>query len=108
MARARVDRDLNRIIVKASLADKERLASVPGCSWHKATDSWRLPLTWAACLQLRGVFRGDLELDESLIAWAWEFRRDFLQPVEAIREALSLDIDDEISIIIDRVEENHP
>lgn len=88
MARARVDGALNRIVITANLADKERLAAVPGCSWHKATGTWRAPLTWAACLQLRGVFRGDLELDESLIAWAWEFRRDFLVPVEAVREAM--------------------
>jgi len=109
MARARVDRDLNRIVITAGLADKDRLATVPGCAWHKPTNTWRAPLTWAACLQLRGVFRGDLELDESLIAWAWEFRRDFLQPVEVVREAMDLSSADgavfaAINATIDRIE----
>jgi len=109
VARAHVDRDLNRIVVKASLSDKDRLAVIPGSAWHKATDTWRLPLTWAACLQLRGVFRGDLELDESLVSWAWEFRQHFLQPVEHVREAMSLEPNDHplaaIDLAIDRVED---
>jgi len=109
VARARVDHDLNRIIVKANLSDKDRLSVIPGSSWSKKTDTWQLPLTWPACLQLRGVFKGDLELDESLIAWAWEFRRDFLQPIEEVREAMSLPTSNwprwaAIAKAIDRVE----
>lgn len=109
MARASVDRDLNRILVKASLSDKDRLSVIPGSAWHKATDTWRLPLTWPACLQLRGVFKGDLELDESLTAWAWEFRRDFLQPADVVREAMELSSADgalfgAVNAAIDRIE----
>jgi SNF2 family DNA or RNA helicase len=109
VATARIDGELRRIVVTARLSDKERLATIPGCTWHKASNTWRLPLTWAACLQLRGVFRDDLELDESLIAWAWEFRRDFLQPIETVREAMALSSTDgavhaAVNLALNRIE----
>lgn len=91
MASADVDLSLDRIVVRASLSDKDRLTQVPGAAWHKATDTWRLPLTWAACLQLRGVFGSDLRLGEGLIEWAWRTREDFLAPAEAVREAMALE-----------------
>lgn len=46
----------------------------------------RLPLSWAACLMLRGIFEGDLEIGPQLEAWAAEERARRVDPATEARE----------------------
>ncbi len=91
MARANVHVDGAFIEVQAAFTDRDRLVQVPGATWHRPTSRWRVPLTWAACLQLRGVFGTELELDSTLQAWAWREREAHIRPASLTREALDLD-----------------
>lgn len=79
------------------------MITIPGAYWNSNQRLWRVPLTWAACLQLRGVFGADLQIDESVLPWAWDQQRRYSAVLE-LRELLELDPDDEVAKAIDQVE----
>src|SRR5262249_6410972 len=58
--------------------------------WDKDAQHWNLPLTWAACLQLRGTFGKRLEVTSELRDWAWEEKDKRINPAMGLREALDL------------------
>jgi SNF2 family DNA or RNA helicase len=90
MARAELLDDHLRIAVATAYTDRDRMVQVPGATWHKATGRWHLPVTWAACLQLRGVFGTELEVGSQLAAWAWQQRNRHIAPALLARECLDL------------------
>lgn len=106
LARADVYSDASErfIGVKTTYNDRDRMVQVFGSRWHKASELWRVPLTWLSCLQLRGVFGSDLELGEDLQKWAWDERHNRIEPAMAIREKLELDPYHPLSEFIDDVE----
>jgi len=56
--------------------DKEQVKLVPGSRWDPDEKIWTTPLTWAACVQLRGIFGDLLEVGPRLTRWSLdEFER---------------------------------
>jgi SNF2 family DNA or RNA helicase len=82
------------------------MVQIPGSRWDKGHDLWKVPLTWAACLQLRGSFGPDLTIGENLQHWAWNERDTRIQPVTDLREALKLDPYHPLDKFIDGIEKS--
>jgi SNF2 family DNA or RNA helicase len=76
----------DRIVVETRWNDKELIKSIPGSRWDANDRVWTLPLTWAACVQLRGVFADSLTIDQSLSDWAWQERRERVTPALEMRQ----------------------
>lgn len=88
------------IIVNTQWTEKELVKSIPGARWDTTGRVWTLPLAWASCVTLRGVFGEALHVGEHLTQWAWQHRRDFTEPALALRAKLgapygTLAVDDE-------------
>ena len=78
------------IILLSEFRDKDLCKSVPGARWDPEDRAWRIPLSWASCKTLRGVFGDRLEVKPKLAAWAWDLRKEFIDPALALR----LELDD--------------
>lgn len=78
MAYAEVDSTAPReraLVVTTAWLEKGRISAIPGAHYDArgsvgAEQQWRLPLSWASCIILRGVFGKDLEVGPVLTAWA--------------------------------------
>lgn len=88
MALAEIDGD--RIAVDVPLRAKSLIQGLPGAKWHEPSRRWRMPLTWATCKQLRGVFGDSLEVGPELCAWAIEEYERRVAPALSLR-SLALD-----------------
>lgn len=60
----------DRIAVQAHWNEKELVKQVPGATWDSNLKLWTLPVSWAACVQLRGIFGSTLTIGDALRAWA--------------------------------------
>jgi SNF2 family DNA or RNA helicase len=82
---ADVDMSVNppMISVATEWNEKELIQQIPGARYQKR---WRVPLTWAACLQLRAVFGGRLIIGKNLFTWATEYRGSVINPSMELRE----------------------
>ena len=65
---------------------KELCKSIPGATWSSVEKSWKVPLSWASCLALRSVFKGDLNIGPHLSAWAANELSTRVTPANALRE----------------------
>lgn len=65
---------------------KELCKSIPGATWSSVEKSWKVPLSWASCLALRSVFKGDLNIGPRLTAWAANEVATRISPANALRE----------------------
>jgi hypothetical protein len=91
------------IVVTTSYTDRDRMLLVPGSSFNGG-DKWKVPLSWASCVVLRGVFGADLKIGPGLVEWARraKSRVDYLM---LMRDSTDLSSDDPVSAIIDEIEE---
>lgn len=87
MPYAFLDKSVEPWLIQVSTAwnEKELIEQVPGARYRGA---WRVPLTWAAAAQLRGVFGDRLGFDEELVKVLWEIRSRRVDPANELREAL--------------------
>ncbi len=76
-----------RIVVGAEYREREMVKLIPGSRWDSEAGTWSVPLSWAACCQLRGIFGARLEVGPALIAWSREDRVTRRDPCLALREA---------------------
>ena len=83
------------ITVQTEFRDKHAIKSIPGSKWSQS-GSWRLPLSWASCVSLRGVFGERLEIGPDLLAWATKERAERIEPSMALRSALEADGDERL------------
>lgn len=88
-----------RIIVQTVWNEKERIKSIPGSSWDKDARIWSVPLTWVACLQLRGVFGAGLTLGDGLRTWAADERSRRVDPALHLRDLTAPEHDRDVSTI---------
>lgn len=81
--------DARRIVITSDqpFRDKELFKQIPGASYSIADHQWYAPLTWASCLQLRGVFGDRLIVGQSLTDWAWNERQVRVDPATSLRAA---------------------
>jgi hypothetical protein len=77
----------DRIELAAEYRERERVKEVPGAKWDPSVKTWWLPLSWAGCCQLRGVFGGDLRVGPELNAWAGREVTERISPCLELRHA---------------------
>lgn len=88
MPTATLTPDGSKIAVYTSYQEKEKIQIIPGIRRSAMGSRWELPLSWASCVILRGVFGAELTVEASLTAWAWKTHRDRIAPVLALKEAV--------------------
>lgn len=81
----KVDVDLGKIGVVTEYRDKDLIRSIPGSSWDATSRMWHVPLSWASCKILRGVFGDRLEIGPELQVWAWNELNTRINPSLALR-----------------------
>ena len=82
------------ILIWSTFRHKEILKMVPGIRWDNELRQWRLPLSWAACKQLRGVFGENLVVGQALAEWARRELETRISPALATRLDTELDSGD--------------
>lgn len=78
------------IWIHADYRHKEMCKQTPGARWDADRKLWRVPLSWAACNQLRGIFGNQLEVGPNLRAWATADLEGRVDPAVKLRMATSL------------------
>lgn len=78
------------IVVTTTYNERELIKTVPGARWKSSARQWQLPLGWAQCVILRGVFGGDIEFGEKLLTWGWRELNERVKPMLLLRKQLEL------------------
>ena len=81
--------DGDRIVVQTHWLEKDQIRLIPGVRWDANLRVWYLPLSWAAGVQLRGVFGAKLTYGDGLLRWAREERARRIEPSLKLRELTS-------------------
>lgn len=76
------------IRIETQFHEKEQVKLVPGSRWDPENKVWTAPLTWAACVQLRGIFSATLEVGPHLVRWSRDEFERRVAPALAQRELL--------------------
>lgn len=82
-----------RIGIISEWSEKDMITQIPGARWDKDERIWSVPLTWAACIQLRGIFGKDLVVCDDLRQWAKEEREDRVDEAMKRRDVKDLSAD---------------
>lgn len=69
-----INPESQKIVVQTQWNERELIKQIPGSGWDNDAKLWTVPLTWPACLQLRGIFGESLTLGLELIKWAKDER----------------------------------
>lgn len=85
------ERDGDRIILQTEYRERELVKQIPGAKWSTAEQTWWCPLSWAGCVQARGVFGAELGVGPELAAWARSELAERVQPCLALRGAEDVD-----------------
>lgn len=86
MARAALNH-AGHIDVETKWLEKELIKQIPGSAFDGCgIREWCVPLSWASCVILRGVFGDTLEIDPELDAWAKNEIEARVGPASAIRK----------------------
>lgn len=64
------ERDGDQIVVRAEYREYELMQKIPGALWDEDRGAWATPLSWAAAVQLRGIFGSGLTVGPELAAWS--------------------------------------
>jgi len=74
------------IVINSDWRLKELCKSLPGATYDSLNQTWKLPVSWSACLALRSTFRDELVLGERLTEWAKNERTVRIDPVNLLRD----------------------
>lgn len=66
---------------------------VPGARWLPNERVWTVPLSWASCVVMRGVFGQNLTVGEKLNEWVWGERHERVDPAMFMRGLTEPDTD---------------
>lgn len=88
MPHGEFDVTTNTVMLTTIWSDKDLVQQVAGARWDAEAKCWRVPATWPAVVQLRGVFKESFTLGQSLIDFVWKLRRERIDPVLELRTAL--------------------
>lgn len=80
----------SRIYINSEPRDKDNCKQIPGARWDKDERQWHVPVSWAACKQLRSVFGDRLEIGKELLKWAQEELSNRITPSLQLRDALTV------------------
>lgn len=78
------------IEVQTRYNEKEMIKLIPGSRWSADKKLWTTPLSWAACVQLRGVFGATLEIGPTLTQWSINEYEKRIGPALALRELVDV------------------
>lgn len=87
---ADIDTDGEHIILKSEMRYYDLFRTIPGATWKSQRSAWRMPLSWATCVQIKNSFGNDLEPSPELTAWLHEEWTERVYPALELRESLSL------------------
>ena len=76
-----------RIEIHSEYRERELVKQVPGVKWDGDAKVWWTPLSWAACVQLRGVFGNALQVGPALAVWGRNERDGRVNPCLGLRIA---------------------
>jgi len=76
-----------RIEIASEYREREMIKLLPGGRWDTRAQTWWAPLSWATCIQLRGIFGSILQVGPELGAWAKNERETRVDPCLALRVA---------------------
>lgn len=79
----------NVIRLETRYSERELVKQVPGSHWNDGEKVWEVPLTWPACLQLRGLFGDSLIVHESLALWSQAEMRNRVGPATTLRDVIT-------------------
>jgi len=85
MPTAELTSDAGHIAVATDWNQRDLIKLIPGARYKRGNE-WHLPLTWAACVQLRGVFGDSLTIGPNLMLWAKQCRSDYVDPATEMRD----------------------
>lgn len=68
------------LTIKSEFVDRYLIRELPGCTYHKPSDTWRAPLVWGALVALRGAFGENLTMDQDVLDWSWHEYRERVGP----------------------------
>ncbi len=85
-----LDQTGKHIIVQADWRYKELCKSIPGATWNKNDQTWRVPTSWASCLALRSTFKTDLAIGAGLTDWANNELATRITPANGLRDTETL------------------
>lgn len=84
--------------VKTEWTDRELVKQVPSCTWDVTAKIWTAPLSWAACLQLRGIFGERLTVGPNLAEWSQREFAERIGPAMTLRDMIHLSDDDDSDV----------
>lgn len=93
-----------KIAVTTQFHERHLVQQVPGARYDKSAGHWTVPLSWASCVILRGIFGQRLEIGSSLAEESWRMYKARIEPALQLRNAMELSDDDPVALAIDRVE----
>lgn len=77
----------DKIMIFTEFREKELVKQVPGVRWDNDAGAWWMRLSWAGCVQLRGVFGANLQVGDALANWAKADIANRIQPCMELRTA---------------------
>src|SRR6185503_21365846 len=75
----------SKIVVQTHWNERELVKQIPGAGWDNDAKVWTVPLTWPACIQLRGIFGQQLTIGQLLQHWAYVERERRVDKALALR-----------------------
>lgn len=84
MASADIEND--QIKIQINYREKPLIETLPGATFRQG--GWWMPLSWTACLALRGVFKDQLEIGPALLAWSRAEYHGRVEPALALRDKI--------------------
>lgn len=90
MARAELDVVAGIIRISTQYSEKELVKLIPGSRWDSSEKIWTVPLSWVACVQLRGVFGATLEVGPELTRWSIVEFESRIRPVMERRSLIDV------------------
>jgi SNF2 family DNA or RNA helicase len=73
------------IEVTTSWNEKELIKEIPGSRWNVDGRTWTVPLGWAQCVILKGVFAHDITFGDELTKWGWTELEQRVTPALGLR-----------------------
>lgn len=95
----------DEIMVDTTYQDRHIMTQIAGARYDRERGKWLVPLSWQACVAMRGLFGHQLTLGDELTQWAWEERQTRVIPAMDMRDALEPKTQNKL---IDKIEANHP
>jgi SNF2 family DNA or RNA helicase len=91
MPHAELVDDGKKIEIATTYADRYLIRQLPGATYNGDSQTWRVPLSWPACITLRGLFEWDLDVGDQLADWARQEFATRIEPAMMLRNLLRLD-----------------